>query len=51
MPGIACVLLEGKSQDGNGLAGDCVEETLDDLSAEAPALVVVDVHHLVQTAK
>lgn len=47
-PGVSCILLESKPKYGNPLASDCVEQTLHNPLGEAPALVVVDVNHLVK---
>ena len=42
LPGVAGVLLEGEPEDADLLAGDGVEEALDDPAGEAGPLVVVE---------
>ena len=46
VPGVAGVLLEGKTHNADLLAGDRVEECVDDLLGESLLLVVVDVDHV-----
>ena len=45
-PGVACVLLEGKAQNGDLLAGNGIEHGVNHALYKALLLIVVDVHHL-----
>lgn len=47
-PCVPSVFFEGKTQDGDGFAGDCVEEFLYNFVAETPALVIIKIHNLLQ---
>ena len=45
-PGVPGVFLEGEAQESDLLAGDRVEETVDDPAGKTPSLVLVHVDHL-----